>query len=63
MLRGLLVAGAALAVVVAVVQGQWAAAAILTVGILAHGGLWVWLHRNKAATDATAGQAPREASS
>ncbi len=52
MLRGLLVAGAVLAVVVAVVQGQWAAAAILTAGILAHGALWVRLHRDKAAAGA-----------
>ena len=63
MLRGLLVAGAVLAVVVAVVQGQWSAALILTAGILAHGALWVRLHRDKVAADATAGQASREGSS
>lgn len=49
MFRGLLVAGAALAVVIAVAYGQWAAAGILTVGILAHVALWVKLHREREA--------------
>lgn len=52
MLRGLLVAGAALAAVIAAVLGQWAAALILTAGIVAHGALWVRLHREKAASAA-----------
>lgn len=55
-LRGLLVAGAALAVVIALVQGQWAAALILIAGIGAHGALWVRLHREKAANAAASGQ-------
>lgn len=63
MLRGLLVAGAALAVVVAVVQGQWAAALILTAGILAHVALWVRLHRDKTAAASPSGQAPTDGSS
>lgn len=55
MLRGLLVAGAALAVVIAAVLGQWAAALILTAGIVAHGALWVRLHREKTAGVAAGG--------
>ena len=47
--RGLLVAGAALAVVVAVAYQQWAAAGILTLGILAHIALWVRIHRERVA--------------
>lgn len=63
MLRGLLVAGAALAVLVALVQGQWAAALILTAGILAHAALWVRLHRDKTAAGPTSAQTPRDGSS
>lgn len=55
MLRGLLVAGAALAAVIAAVLGQWAAALILTAAIIAHGALWVRLHREKAAASAAGG--------
>ncbi len=62
MLRGLLVAGAVLAVVVAAVLGQWAAAAILTAGIGAHAALWVRLHRDKAAAKTDAGQTPASGS-
>lgn len=59
MLRGLLVAGAALAVVIALVQGQWAAAVIIGAAIVAHGALWVRLHRDKAAvTPASSVQTP-----
>lgn len=58
MLRGLLVAGAALAAVIALVLGQWAAAVILVAGIGAHAALWVRLHREKAAPGAPV-QAPR----
>lgn len=61
MFRGLLVAGAALAVVVALAYQQWAAAGILTLGILAHIALWVRIHRERAAgvLDPQAVQAPR----
>lgn len=58
MFRGLLVAGAALAVVIAVAYGQWAAAGILTLGILAHVALWVKLHRDRAAAGNQASSAP-----
>jgi hypothetical protein len=51
MFRGLLVAGAVLAVVIAVAYGQWAAAGILTLGIAAHAALWVRLHRERTAPD------------
>lgn len=57
MLRGLLVAGAALAAVIALVLGQWVAAVILIAAIGAHAALWVRLHREKAAVSA-AGQTP-----
>jgi hypothetical protein len=46
MLRGLLVAGAVLAVIVAAAYQQWAAVGILTLGIVAHALLWVHLHRH-----------------
>jgi hypothetical protein len=55
MLRGLLVAGAAFAALIAGVYGQWGAVLLLLVGIAAHGALSVHLHRTKAA-------APPEAS-
>lgn len=45
-LRGLLVAGAVLAAVIAAVYQQWSAVAILSVGILAHFAMWAHLHRN-----------------
>ena len=45
MLRGVLVAGAVLAAVVAAAYQQWAAVAIMVVGIVAHALLWVHLHR------------------
>jgi hypothetical protein len=51
MLRGLLVAGAVFAAVVAALYQQWAAALILLVGIAAHGALWVHLHRRPADSD------------
>ena len=50
MFRGLLVAGAALAVIIALAYGQWAAAGILTLGILAHIALWVRIHRERSAS-------------
>ena len=50
MFRGLLVAGAVLAVVIAVAYGQWAAAGILSLAIAAHAALWVRMHRERAAS-------------
>lgn len=47
MLRGLLVAGAAFAALVAAIYGQWSAVALLLVGIAGHGALWVHLHRSR----------------
>ena len=44
-LRGLLVAGAVLAAVIAAAYQQWAAVVILSVGILAHFAMWLHLHR------------------
>jgi hypothetical protein len=44
-LRAVLVAGAALAAVVAAVAGMWLTVAILAVGLVGHGLLWVRLHR------------------
>lgn len=55
MLRGLLVAGAVLAAIIALALGQWQAALILLVGIGAHAALWVRLHRDKAAAARAAG--------
>ena len=48
MLRGVLVAGAALAAVIAAVYGQWVAAFVLFVAVVAHGVLWLHLHRTRA---------------
>jgi hypothetical protein len=45
MFRAFLVAGAVLAVIIAAAYQQWAAVAILSVGIAAHALLWVRLHR------------------
>ena len=56
MLRGILVAGAVFAAVVAAFVGQWVAAFILGAGIAAHAALWVRIHR-----DRTAGQTPPRA--
>lgn len=58
MLRGLLVAGAVLAAIVAAAYQQWAAVLILSMGVLAHAALWVRLHRDRAADDAAPGQPP-----
>lgn len=46
MMRGLLVGGAAFAVLVALVFGLWSVAIILGVGIAAHAALWVHLYRS-----------------
>ncbi|HVL98152.1 MAG TPA: hypothetical protein VM324_02535 [Egibacteraceae bacterium] len=44
-MRGLLVAGAVFAALVAALFGQWSVVVILGVGIAAHAGLWVHLSR------------------
>lgn len=46
MLRGILVAGAVFAAVVAGAFGQWIAVFILGAGILAHAAMWIRLHRD-----------------
>jgi hypothetical protein len=57
MFRAFLVAGAVLAIVIAAAYQQWAAVAILSVAVAAHGLLWVRLHRERSsATDAHSGQ-------
>ncbi len=43
--RMLLVAGAVVAVIVAVALGQWGAAVLLAIGVGIHGWLTVWLRR------------------
>jgi hypothetical protein len=55
MLRGLLVAGAAFAALLAALYGQWSAVLLLVVGIAAHGALWVHLHRTRDAVPPEAG--------
>ena len=42
-LRIVLVGLTALAAVAAMVFGMWNVAAILLVGVVAHGGMWLWL--------------------
>jgi hypothetical protein len=44
--RTALVVGAALAALVAALLGLWVVTAVLAVGIVAHGALWVWLYRS-----------------
>ena len=58
MFRGILVAGAAFAAVVAAILGQWVATFILGAGILMHIALWLRLHRERQAAQATPPQAP-----
>lgn len=48
-LRGLLVAGAAVAAVVAAVTGMWAVSALMLVAVAVHGAGTVWLRRRAAA--------------
>ncbi|HVM19451.1 MAG TPA: hypothetical protein VM307_05790 [Egibacteraceae bacterium] len=57
-MRGVLVAAAALAALVAAAYGQWAATGILVLGILGHLALWYRLHRDKAHPAAGAPQPP-----
>ena len=57
MFRAFLVAGAVLAIIIAAAYQQWAAVAILSVGVAAHALLWVRLHRERsAAPEAPHGQ-------
>lgn len=44
-LRGLLVAGAAFAALLAALFGLWSVVVILGVAIAAHGAMWVYLYR------------------
>jgi hypothetical protein len=46
-LRAVLVAGTFVLTLLLAFDGQWLPTAILSVGILAHLGLWVHLHRQK----------------
>jgi CHASE2 domain-containing sensor protein len=46
-LRAVLVGIAFIATVLLAFDGQWIPAAVLSVGIAAHGGLWVWLRAEK----------------
>jgi hypothetical protein len=43
--RAVLVALAALAAIISAVFGQYLVAAVLGVGVLAHGGMWLYLYR------------------
>lgn len=52
MLRGILVAGAVFALVIAVIYGQWVAAFILGAGVAMHAALWARLHRERTAAEA-----------
>ena len=54
MFRGILVAGAVFAAVVALIYGQWVAALILGAGIAMHAALWVRLHRERVEAESNA---------
>lgn len=63
-LRGLLVAGAAVAAVVAAVTGMWAVSALMLVAVAVHGVGTVWLRRRAVGTSLPpAGAAPDPADS
>lgn len=47
-MRAVLVAGALVAAVICAAFGIWSAALVLLVGVIAHGMLWVHLHRSSA---------------
>lgn len=47
-LRGLLVAGAVVAGVLAVVAGRWSVAGLMLVGVAVHGLATVWLRQRRA---------------
>ncbi len=44
-LRAVLVAGAVLAAVVAAIFGLWSVVGIMVAAVVAHGLMWVYLHR------------------
>lgn len=44
--RAVLVGAAVVAIIVAAGFGRWQVVAYLSVGVAAHVGLWVWMHRN-----------------
>jgi hypothetical protein len=44
-LRAILVAGAAVAAVIAAFEGVWLATAVLAIGVAGHLLFWVYLHR------------------
>ena len=44
-MRAVLVAGAVLAAIVAAIVGQWTVVLVLLAAIVAHGLMWVYLHR------------------
>lgn len=48
LLRAILVGGAALAALIAAVYGRWTVVVILLLAIVAHGFLWIYLHRQAA---------------
>lgn len=43
--RAILVGGAVIAALVAAAYQHWASVAILAVGLVGHGALWLWLYR------------------
>jgi Flp pilus assembly protein TadB len=47
-LRAILVAFATVAAILLGVRGEWTPALVMTAGIVAHGLLWVHLHRQRA---------------
>lgn len=60
--RAILVAGAALTLLIALLVRQWVVAGIFGVGIAAHGLLWVYLRSSSSAQDLPggAGEAPTD---
>lgn len=51
-LRGLLVAGAAVVGVLAMIGGRWSVAALMVVGVAVHGLATVWLRQRRGASSA-----------
>jgi hypothetical protein len=47
-MRAILVAGAVVAALIAAAFGVWSAAGVLTVGVVAHGAMWWYIHRRGA---------------
>lgn len=44
--RAILVGATVLAVLFTLVAGEWIAAVVLSVGVVAHGLMWVWMWRS-----------------